>query len=367
MRRGFLSPQSCAKISAPSAVPVVAPNELNAYEPQLSASSEPITVQSKIAAVLAEVPEPELMPVVFSYYGPCADIGGKSYFQHRWERFLVEYNKRSGGSKFPMASVVEQIAHIMRFHETNNVQYSLLMTERVDVLNLCGGFAAFEDDLYQQFDGFHLNVIDFSASHDDTKDEKIDQNLQWIHNVIIATLRLFFVSLLPAAKDYNAFSLPVQFRDLRVAATKAENVGLQSMSIPYFIGRQAMMFRAKAPFDAAAVDTMIEWTKGWSLFNATAFNQQEQQRLIRRLAIMRMSERFGFEASEELLHKICQPLTKKFMAADADNTCVVCSGDERGYAAIPCGHLMYCSRCGINLKFCVVCRAPVEKLVRIHT
>ncbi len=52
---------------------------------------------------------------------------------------------------------------------------------------------------------------------------------------------------------------------------------------------------------------------------------------------------------------------------DGQSECVVCLDRPRVVAAIPCGHMIYCSDCSLGMKGkdCAICRAPVQMLVPI--
>lgn len=48
-----------------------------------------------------------------------------------------------------------------------------------------------------------------------------------------------------------------------------------------------------------------------------------------------------------------------------DFECLICCDDERSFACIPCGHLTMCAGCEKKMYTCPVCRAVIEKTIKI--
>lgn len=50
---------------------------------------------------------------------------------------------------------------------------------------------------------------------------------------------------------------------------------------------------------------------------------------------------------------------------DDSELCIICCDQPRGLVFIPCGHLVSCGRCCVQLNSCPTCRAKIEGLVTI--
>ncbi|CAF4504251.1 unnamed protein product [Rotaria sp. Silwood2] len=48
------------------------------------------------------------------------------------------------------------------------------------------------------------------------------------------------------------------------------------------------------------------------------------------------------------------------------NPCIICHGDEKQLACIPCGHLTTCLSCSRTLRTCPTCRRHIEAFVRVY-
>ena len=53
--------------------------------------------------------------------------------------------------------------------------------------------------------------------------------------------------------------------------------------------------------------------------------------------------------------------------ADAANSeCVVCLDGRRECVFVPCGHVATCEQCSGTLVNCPICRASIERVVRVY-
>jgi hypothetical protein len=49
-----------------------------------------------------------------------------------------------------------------------------------------------------------------------------------------------------------------------------------------------------------------------------------------------------------------------------DGICCICLFNPSTHALVPCGHMIYCEMCVVNLKFCAVCRMPIQSIMKIY-
>lgn len=58
-------------------------------------------------------------------------------------------------------------------------------------------------------------------------------------------------------------------------------------------------------------------------------------------------------------------LEAELAAMKDQGMCVICLAEVASYAAVPCGHLALCERCGVQ-PTCPVCRTKVQRVMRIY-
>ena len=51
--------------------------------------------------------------------------------------------------------------------------------------------------------------------------------------------------------------------------------------------------------------------------------------------------------------------------SERERECVVCLAAPRDHVLVPCGHACCCDECCATISFCPLCRAPVEKAVKL--
>ncbi|EGR29471.1 hypothetical protein IMG5_155130 [Ichthyophthirius multifiliis] len=51
---------------------------------------------------------------------------------------------------------------------------------------------------------------------------------------------------------------------------------------------------------------------------------------------------------------------------DQQNLCIICCEEDRDVICIPCRHNASCLKCSKNLKNCIICRFPVQDIVKIY-
>ena len=49
-----------------------------------------------------------------------------------------------------------------------------------------------------------------------------------------------------------------------------------------------------------------------------------------------------------------------------DNTCVICMDHEKDAVLLNCGHNCSCLNCANTLSICPICRANIEKVIKIY-
>lgn len=53
-------------------------------------------------------------------------------------------------------------------------------------------------------------------------------------------------------------------------------------------------------------------------------------------------------------------------SADSEESkCVICLDSEKTTILVPCGHYAYCSLCASGIVECAICRARIEKRVKV--
>lgn len=50
---------------------------------------------------------------------------------------------------------------------------------------------------------------------------------------------------------------------------------------------------------------------------------------------------------------------------DESNQCVICLSAAATHVAVPCGHMAFCASCRGQQNICAVCRAPVQRIIRV--
>lgn len=49
-----------------------------------------------------------------------------------------------------------------------------------------------------------------------------------------------------------------------------------------------------------------------------------------------------------------------------ESICCICLDSPSTHATAPCGHLIYCEKCVKALRFCAMCRKPIQSFIRIY-
>lgn len=57
--------------------------------------------------------------------------------------------------------------------------------------------------------------------------------------------------------------------------------------------------------------------------------------------------------------------TSSTNSAKEDNCCVVCLDSRKAIILVPCGHYAFCRVCALEITECPICRARVEKRVKV--
>ena len=49
-----------------------------------------------------------------------------------------------------------------------------------------------------------------------------------------------------------------------------------------------------------------------------------------------------------------------------DRNCVICMVEKADHAALPCGHVNYCSKCSLGLEKCAICRKEIAWVQKVY-
>lgn len=49
-----------------------------------------------------------------------------------------------------------------------------------------------------------------------------------------------------------------------------------------------------------------------------------------------------------------------------ENVCCICLFNKATHATVPCGHKSYCEECSVRLKFCAICRKPIQSIIKVY-
>ncbi len=152
--------------------------------------------------------------------------------------------------------------------------------------------------------------------------------------------------------------------------------GIQIRTMPFYARLRTIRLAETGPyfkfFDMfdRYIDCLVgRWTESSSsssfsseikrLDDASELDDSEQE-----LAIVFSN---NFRSTQIMKSQMDQIMDRKeeFEKEEAKNICSICLDRELAYAAIPCAHLCCCASCYLPLKQCPICKAKVDKFMRI--